>query len=794
MTIFILVAFLFNTISPVSVHAQELSLPKPGVMVHLSPEFNPPILKGIKVHPDNPFRFEFILDKGDSSMSSPNAVVGDLGLPAGQAGLASVLDARQKHSGMTDEQLKQESTKLIKYFLASITTPEKDMWVNLSPYEKDRIVPESFGQTEMGRDLLAQDYMLKQVTASLIYPEDEVGKKFWKRVYEEAAKKYGTTNIPVNTFNKVWIVPEKAVVFENTELGAAYVVESRLKVMLEEDYLSMTKHDSPPHKGEEINLLGSQIVREIVIPELTKEINEGKNFAQLRQVYDSLILATWYKKRIRDSVLSKVYADKSKMAGLNIDDFQDKEKIYKQYLKAFKKGVYNFIKEDIDPVTRESIPRKYFSGGMSFDKAMNVTLDVVKTVDSAQLGKNENLYVVSSGANQVFNNKTNDGSSQLERDKAMISLKGLLEGIQKKIGALTGKNPLSSIFLTYVYMGLVHGRSVVLASAIADTFGLLGFGNYFDPTISEEQLKPLLPDYKVFRNRNILKEIAEEGIEKFKFFGIDSIRDTILDPNNKNGIWEVSQTKVRLKPNTNLKEEDVRKIVKGDFDKIWAILEKAQELAILEEVYSSHGKTYRFQVGKGPMDIPEIFKDYPRGSIRKAVEKAFAASKTRQLYQDFIKLGAAAIGLAFTSYGLGDRGSFMNMAQGTLGNFSYFFSYSLLFGAFGFNDIPSLRGLLAKTFTSSGVSSSQPSNPAMITSVAKTPVANVKSVIDSQKNGGIDLTSASMDVQTKNSGKAIVFQLDPAQLAELQNSLGFVPVIYTIEPMRDLNGFLGVPQ
>jgi len=49
----------------------------------------------------------------------------------------------------------------------------------------------------MGCDLLAQDYMLKQITASLIYPEDELGKKFWKRVYEVASSKYGTTNIPL---------------------------------------------------------------------------------------------------------------------------------------------------------------------------------------------------------------------------------------------------------------------------------------------------------------------------------------------------------------------------------------------------------------------------------------------------------------------------------------------------------------------------------------------------------------------------------------------------------------------
>jgi len=347
--------------------AEDFRLPAPGVMVHLSPPFDLPMLKGIKVHADNPFRFDFILDQGDSELSK--------------------------------DQLKDESSKLIKYFLASLTIPEKDLWVNLSPYEKDRIIPNSFGLTEMGRDLLAEDYMLKQITASLIYPEDEVGKKFWKRIYAEAANKFGTTNIPVNTFNKVWIVPEKAVVYENAKAGTAYVVESRLKVMLEQDYLALSKNTlSPPgdmfnkeqqknvspsrlpsetgsnvkasqvnngSTSESVSALGSQIIREVVIPELTKEINENKNFAKLRQVYNSLILATWYKKKIKDSILGQVYANKNKVAGVNIDNPNEKQKIYEQYLKAFKKGVYNYIKEDQEPLTKQPIPRKYFSGGVN---------------------------------------------------------------------------------------------------------------------------------------------------------------------------------------------------------------------------------------------------------------------------------------------------------------------------------------------------------------------------------------------------------------------------------------------
>ena len=62
----ILIAFLANTFGPLPLaRADEFPLPTPGIMVHLSPDFNPPVLKGIKVHPDDPFRFDFILDEGD---------------------------------------------------------------------------------------------------------------------------------------------------------------------------------------------------------------------------------------------------------------------------------------------------------------------------------------------------------------------------------------------------------------------------------------------------------------------------------------------------------------------------------------------------------------------------------------------------------------------------------------------------------------------------------------------------------------------------------------------------------
>ncbi len=375
----VILAFLANTFGPMPLaRAEDFRLPLPGAIVHLSPPLEPPMLKGIRVHPDNPLRFEFILDQGDSSV-----------IPA-QAGIQN-----------------QEAIRLIKYFLASLTIPENDLWVNLSPYEKDRIIPESFGLTEMGRDLLAEDYILKQVTASLIYPEEATGKKFWKRVYEEAALKFGTTDIPVNTFNKVWIVPDKAIVYENAQNGSAYVQEAKLKVMLDQDYLSMTKHVSSRAQNSDINKLGSKIIREIVIPELTREVNEDRNFTQLRQVYSSIILAAWYKKKIKDSILEQVYTNKNKVAGVGyvnslplvgrVREGGDIEAIYQRYLQAFKKGVFNYIKEEPDAITQRTVPRKYFSGGEMFtDLAMLSALQIkqISAKDEAQLTTRSNAELI----------------------------------------------------------------------------------------------------------------------------------------------------------------------------------------------------------------------------------------------------------------------------------------------------------------------------------------------------------------------------------------------------------------
>jgi len=303
-------------------------------LVMPSDAFLPSTLKAIHIDPQSPFEISFVIDGADKNQVDETDV-----------------------------------NKLVQYFLAAMTTPGKDMWVNLSPTESNRIIAAQFGQTSAGRELLGQDQMLKQLAASLTYPESETGKAFWSRVYQKAIAMYGTTAVPIDTFQRVWIMPEKAVVYEYN--GTAFITESRLKVLLEDDYMALKNAQSgllqklSLKEAQKVNNFSSTVTREIILPEIEKEINEGKNFASLRQIYNAIILATWFKKKLKKHILAQVYVDGKKVKGIEDDSEETAEKIYQQYMKVLEKGVYNYVRGDYDAPSGSMISRQYFSGGFS---------------------------------------------------------------------------------------------------------------------------------------------------------------------------------------------------------------------------------------------------------------------------------------------------------------------------------------------------------------------------------------------------------------------------------------------
>ena len=464
----LIISFSFTmVITPKAFAEPLLSLPEPGKMINLSMVYHPAIIKGMTVNKSNPFLFDFIVDPGQDNL--------------------------------TEVALKQEGNKLIKYFLAALTVPAKDLWVNLSPYEKNRTINNALGQTDMGRDLLAQDYILKQITASLIYPEKDLGKTFWDKVYKKKQETFGNIQVPVNTFNKVWIMADQSEVYEHGQ--TAYVTKSHLKVMLEEDYLATHKHAAVV----DVKSSSSAVIREVILPELEKEINEGKNFAALRQIFNSIILAGWYKNNLKDSLLTQAYANKSTVQGIDLADKTIKTQIYERYLQAYKKGVFNYVKEGVG----SEIPKKYFSGGI--DGAMagnpkiitNIGMNADLKTDNSMFAPLSKLFrvVLEMGKKTDLNGSGVNGSNVAGVN--LTNSPAVLHHISQNQSA-TEEGPSQGTFFA---SQLLEARANSIEDLSNKFTGLKYLHDYEPSSIKPESVKTFISETVKFRSKEMLKNI-----------------------------------------------------------------------------------------------------------------------------------------------------------------------------------------------------------------------------------------------------------------------------------------------
>jgi len=327
----VLTAFFLNTLAGAApAHAQMTAdIPLPGAMVASSPVFEPVMMKGIRVYPKEPLKFDVLVDKGAAGLSG---------------------------SG-----LQVEITRLSRFFIASLAVPDQDLWVNLSPYEKDRIIPDIFATTEMGKVLLEQDYLLKQAAASLTYPEAPLGGRFWKEVYRRVYETYGTTEMPLDMVNKVWIIPAAARVY--THEDRVFVTHSELDVLTDADYKAL-------HKGgatvvaDGIPKIYTDVFRAMILPELRRQVNEDRMFGAVRQVYNALVLATWYKRHWAQGLLGMQYVGRNKVAGIDDVPLAVREEVFARYVRSMRDGVYSYIREEAGSSHEDALPRKYFSGGV----------------------------------------------------------------------------------------------------------------------------------------------------------------------------------------------------------------------------------------------------------------------------------------------------------------------------------------------------------------------------------------------------------------------------------------------
>ncbi|MDD5692532.1 MAG: hypothetical protein PHP10_05070 [Candidatus Omnitrophica bacterium] len=289
--------------------------------------------------------FKVLLDKGDQKGTFPK------GTPS-------------------EVKLKEETKELLKYFLIGVTLPNDKFWVNLRPDSPSSIIDFNLEETDIGKIMLEADLQLKKDTALFTSPQTPEGKEYWDRLYKKASELYGSENITIPTLTRPWIVPNEIIVRETKD--SVYIYKATLKVMLEQDYLKdSTTYSFTDSRAKALNEYSSQLIRELIIPKLTKEVNLAKRYALLRQVYYSLILSRWFKSRFAGKkglspqgtapdFISSI--DKNDLTNLTSKNTWDKSTYFNAYKKSFAEGEYN-IKEPVYTPSGQTI-RSYMSGGM----------------------------------------------------------------------------------------------------------------------------------------------------------------------------------------------------------------------------------------------------------------------------------------------------------------------------------------------------------------------------------------------------------------------------------------------
>jgi hypothetical protein len=275
-------------------------------------------------------------------------------------------------------EIEKAAQKFTEYFLIGLFSSDDRFWANLNPAEPYRIVDSELADTDIGRILLYSDLKLKEDTCELMDPKrSDIGAQYWNLLYARA-QELGTNEIPV--INRVWIEPDAVEVCERG--NRLVILKSRFRVSLEK-ISSEPDGDSQNPAQKQLQTYATHLVKKLIVPVLTEKINEGASYVYLRQVYQSLILARWYRNKFgfkRDAHFQEARYQVFKDSGRDFS-FQP-QYVYRRYLDSFKKNTLSFQAENSGVPVMAVM--QYFLGGIDIREIrfMERNMTVFPVIDS----------------------------------------------------------------------------------------------------------------------------------------------------------------------------------------------------------------------------------------------------------------------------------------------------------------------------------------------------------------------------------------------------------------------------
>lgn len=196
---------------------------------------------------------------------------------------------------VSNDMTKEDFTLSVEYFLAALTIPSKDLWVNLQLGQRNKVSSYYLGKTELGKTMLKQDYLLKVATATTTYEETPTGKAYWKAINTKGR----------GGILRTCIIPgDIEIVDDNSSMRINTAI---LDVEIEALFANGEYYE--------------EIVEQTILPEIKRYVRDDIHFAPIRQAYRAVICAIWFKNKYSGSVY-QYYINQDKTSRIRIKDMR----------------------------------------------------------------------------------------------------------------------------------------------------------------------------------------------------------------------------------------------------------------------------------------------------------------------------------------------------------------------------------------------------------------------------------------------------------------------------------------
>ena len=277
--------------------------------------------------------------------------------------------------GEAADDIEKASALSFRAFFTGLALPNSVFWVNLNPYEPDRIMDKNLATTDVGRIMLQADLDMKKDYARFengcVYP---IGEEYRKVNLQKETELLNTLKSKYpgesDKIDKImfftplgrWIGPDHIdvqmdkdqIFIHNQSLTIIRTPVENLSTFRISGRIALSESDTlsnlslSDELSRDLNTTAKEYYQftadqedKMITPLVIKEINSAPKYADLRRVYSSLALAQWYKEKYRGTKgIFSTKIDSGDLTGLNSNTSWNFEDTYQEFLKSIYKGEF----------------------------------------------------------------------------------------------------------------------------------------------------------------------------------------------------------------------------------------------------------------------------------------------------------------------------------------------------------------------------------------------------------------------------------------------------------------------